>query len=292
MRTGASLHLSGDSDSIMVTPTWEHLGLIPAGLIAVGFVAIVLLHRRGPSRLPALILLGIVYLWVRLVFSYLLLDRFRAVQIYWQREFLLLGFLPLAAVVAAWWRRDTSDSPSAIASGGGWRRMLVGTALAVAGWTLFAGWHDAGVRKHGRVLIDESHSDWEWTTDVFDTAWYGGRSGYNYYCLADYWSHFYQVETHREPLTPALLANYDVMVLKTPTSAYAPAEVDAIVAWVRAGGGLFLVGDHTNVFGSSTYLNPIADRFKMYFRYDATYTLDYLAYSMQLTRWNRNRTLK
>jgi hypothetical protein len=51
---------------------------------------------------------------------------------------------------------------------------------------------------------------------------------------------------------------------------------------VRAGGGLYLIGDHTNVFGSSTYLNPIADRFRMYFRYDATYTLDYLSLSLYL----------
>jgi hypothetical protein len=71
-------------------------------------------------------------------------------------------------------------------------------------------------------------------------------------------------------------------VIKTPTSAYTPAEVDAIVEFVRRGGGLFLVGDHTNVFGSSTYLNPIAERFGLYFRYDATYRLD----NLDLSRWH------
>ena len=44
-------------------------------------------------------------------------------------------------------------------------------------------------------------------------------------------------------------------------------------AWVGAGGGLFLIGDHTNVFGTSSYLNPLARRFGLRFRYDSTYDL-------------------
>lgn len=42
---------------------------------------------------------------------------------------------------------------------------------------------------------------------------------------------------------------------------------------MSAGGGLLLIGDHTNVFGTSTYLNAIAHRFGLHFNYDATYDL-------------------
>jgi hypothetical protein len=71
-----------------------------------------------------------------------------------------------------------------------------------------------------------------------------------------------------------------VLVIKTPTSPFSADEVDAIVGFVREGGGLFLIGDHTNVFGTSTYLNPVAERFGMYFRYDATYSLATLGLSV------------
>ena len=39
------------------------------------------------------------------------------------------------------------------------------------------------------------------------------------------------------------------------------------------GGGLFLIGDHTNVFGTSTYINPIAKQFGLKFNYDSTHDL-------------------
>ena len=42
------------------------------------------------------------------------------------------------------------------------------------------------------------------------------------------------------------LAKCDVLVIKTPTQRYSPAEVDAVVRFVERGGGLLLIGDHTN----------------------------------------------
>ncbi len=70
-----------------------------------------------------------------------------------------------------------------------------------------------------------------------------------------------------------MLADCDVLVIKTPTRAFSLEEVAAIEAFVNRGGGLLLIGDHTNVFGTSTYLNPIARRFGLHFNADATYDL-------------------
>ena len=135
---------------------------------------------------------------------------------------------------------------------------------------------DPGRPKAGRVLLDEYNSNWEWTTQALDTEWYGQKSGYNYYSLGQWLQYYYQVDTNFSPRTPDLLAGYDVLIIKTPTAPFTPEELDAIDAWVRAGGGLFLIGDHTNVFGTSSYLNPLARRFGLRFRYDSTYDLQTL----------------
>jgi hypothetical protein len=60
-----------------------------------------------------------------------------------------------------------------------------------------------------------------------------------------------------------------VLVLKTPTKPYSEEEVDAVERFARGGGGVFLIGDHTNVFGTSTFLNSIARRAGFVFRYDS-----------------------
>ena len=136
------------------------------------------------------------------------------------------------------------------------------------------GFHDPGALKPGRVMIDEYHSNWEKTTRPYTTEWYGEDSGYNYYSLASYMEDYYTVARNlHSPITPELLASCDVLFLKTPTSAYSQEEIDAVFRFVRQGGGLLLVGDHTNVFGTSTYLNPLAERFGLHFNHDGTYDL-------------------
>ncbi len=175
--------------------------------------------------------------------------------------------------ISSWFRGAANRAAGEFTAANHYKRMITGSVLLAGGLSLFWGFHDPGVKKQGRILIDERHSDWEWTTQPFDTTWYGGKSGYNYYCLADYWNHFYTVETRSDSITGECLSQWDVLVIKTPTSVFSPDEVDAIVRFVRDGGGLFLIGDHTNVFGTSTYLNMIAEKFGMYYRYDATYNL-------------------
>lgn len=133
--------------------------------------------------------------------------------------------------------------------------------------------HDPGRMKQGRILIDEFHSNWEWTDKGFNTEWYGIQSVYNYYCFADYLNHFYSVKRLRKEATKAQLDKCDVFIIKTPTSPFIEGEIEAIVNFVKEGGGLFLIGDHTNVFGTTLNINPLARRFGIVFNYDATYDL-------------------
>ena len=147
--------------------------------------------------------------------------------------------------------------------------MFASTFLLTSG-LLF---QDPGLKKQGRILLDEKHSNWEWTTQKFDTTWYGEKSSYNYYCLYNLISQYYHVERNFAAITPVILDNYDILIIKTPTSPFSQDEIQAITAFVERGGSLFLIGDHTNVFGTSSCLNPIAQQFGCRYRYDATYDL-------------------
>jgi hypothetical protein len=303
---GSTFFIPTTLDTIALTPTWEKLGLIPATLFAAGVAFVSLLRPDWRRRLPGLILWVLLFLYVRLLVLFLLVNEVRNERVFWQFDFVFYSFLLLPFLLGAWWRwrrSERKDGGEAVSRRGirsrvaGWlggrnvsasrfprryrtARVALSTLLLVGGMIGFWGFHDPGARKQGRILIDEGHSDWEWTTQPYDTTWYGSKSGYNYYCLADYWSHFYHVETRNETLTREYLSGWDVLVIKTPTSGFAPEEVNAIEEFVREGGGLFLIGDHTNVFGTSTHLNRIAERFGMYFRYDATYNLRNLGLSL------------
>jgi hypothetical protein len=146
--------------------------------------------------------------------------------------------------------------------------------LAAAAFTYAATWEPVGERQAGRVVVDEYHSNWERTDKPMDTEWYGHLSGYNYACAYDYLTRFYQMSRLTEPMTDAALANTDVLVIKCPTSAYAPDEIDRIHRFVDRGGGLVVIGEHTNVFGIGEYLNQVCDEFGFQFRPDCLFGID------------------
>ncbi|MCL5267496.1 MAG: GldG family protein [Bacteroidetes bacterium] len=150
----------------------------------------------------------------------------------------------------------------------------ISMAVLIISCVAFFGFADPGHKKGGRILIDEGHSDWEWTTQPFDTTWYGERSTYNYYSMAQYLKYFYKVDQMSEELSEKLLSHYDILFIKTPTKPFTQTETDAIKEYVGNGGSLLLIGDHTNVFGITTNLNPIAEEFGMRFQYNAQYDLD------------------
>ena len=280
--SGGSLFLPHIEGMVQATTTWERLGAFPVMLLAAGGLALLPLGRRGMARrlawrVAAALALGSGYV----LFRYLVLTAVVAINrdpaIFWLPLPTALTFLPLSLLLARplpLSRSPAEPSPPAGRRPAGRYAVLAGMAF-LAGLT-FAGlltFPDPGQRNAGRVLLDEYNSNWEWTTQALDTEWYGQKSGYNYYSLGQWLKYYYRLDTNFEPRTPGLLADYDVLIIKTPTAPFAPEEIEAIVAWVRAGGGLFLIGDHTNVFGTSSYLNPLARRFGLRFRYDSTYDL-------------------
>jgi hypothetical protein len=107
-----------------------------------------------------------------------------------------------------------------------------------------------------------------------DTSWYGHLSGYNYATMYDYWSRFYDVGRIKSTISDATLKNCDVLICKVPTAAYSDGEVQAITRWVEGGGGVLLVGEHTDVFGTGSHLNQIARHFGFEFNSDCLFGLD------------------
>lgn len=197
------------------------------------------------------------------------------VKIFWSPGFSLASFLPLCGLCWKFFPLRFLPvwpilSGSMIMSKATWLSGF-GFFLALAFLTAALQYQEAGRKKQGRLVIDEYHSSkWEQTTQAMDKDWYGSMSVYNYYTLIEWLKHYYTVEVNQDkPCTSELLQNYDLLILKTPTKRYLEQELKDIEEFVRQGGGLYLVGDHTNLLGMSTYLNQVATRFGFRFRYDS-----------------------
>lgn len=153
---------------------------------------------------------------------------------------------------------------------------LAAALVLLAAAILAAGiyWDPAGTRKSGRVMFVERHSTWSPTTRPLDTNWFGHDSNYNYAGLYRYLSQYYDMSQllESDTIDDAKLAQCDVLIIKVPTARYAKEEVEAVVEFVRGGGGLLLIGDHTNYEKSSTTMNDVTRHFGFTYRHDLLFS--------------------
>ncbi len=258
--------------------TSDVFAVLALGVFAAGGCCVLLLCAgRGKWRAVAALLgTTAAYAVVRFMLLALMFAASDRIDLFWAPAVTALSLAPLPLLLAllpgASLRRDflVHEPPHS-----DWRFWVAVACAALSVFALFGvfAFHDPGVRKQGRVVMDEAHSDWEWSTQAYDTEWYGEKSGYNYYCLHQYLDLFYDIEHNSGPITDEMLSTCDVLILKPLTEPLTAEEVDSIVSYVSGGGGLFLIGDHTNVFGSSTNINPLAQKFGLRFNHDATYEL-------------------
>ncbi|MEM7306653.1 MAG: hypothetical protein AAF682_08285 [Planctomycetota bacterium] len=121
---------------------------------------------------------------------------------------------------------------------------------------------DRGTDKAGRILVDDAHGAWESGTAERSMDDFGTDSTYTYSALWDWLGGYYPTRIKSEGrLTAAELDQTDILVLKTPSFAYTAEERKLIERFVARGGGLFAIGDHTDVFGTTTVLNAALDPF-------------------------------
>ncbi|MBU1752873.1 hypothetical protein KKG56_03300 [bacterium] len=127
---------------------------------------------------------------------------------------------------------------------------------------------DPGIKKQGRILFDIGHGDtsgpqWGYSTDIDKSADAGhGR-------LIDFLKAYgYRIETRSEPLTTGVLKKYDILLLIMPSHAYTRKEINNIRKFVEDGGGLMVIGDHTNVDDVMASLNPVIEGFNVRLNFD------------------------
>jgi hypothetical protein len=264
-----------------VTITWEKLGFFFILNMFLGALILCVLLFEKRTILKHLIIFlvaAVPYLLLRFLVLLALYGTTQELSIFWDPPITLFSFLPLALLLMKLLPfAGLPDRPLQIPALSLGKKHLIALLLAflfvfsLTGAFLF---QDPGSMKQGRVLIDEYHSQWEDTRRPLDTDWYGLLSTYNYYSWAQWLQHHYSVQINSDSLfTESLLGTCDVLILKCPTESYTASEIDSITAFVEKGGGLYLIGDHTNVFGMNTFLNQIAEQFGIRYRTDATYEL-------------------
>ncbi|MEN6369971.1 MAG: DUF4350 domain-containing protein [Thermotogota bacterium] len=278
---GREIILPAGSCFAPVVPSWDQFGLIFGVLLVFGVVGFALLTRgsRGLGRAAAQTT-GLVtaYLIVRYVLLLLVALELGRPSVFWVPSITFATIAPLAfllpryAGVRAEWDPMPLIQRGSVSPRRAWlvaATALLGTFLASLSLLLAP----AGTRSSGRILFDEAHGEWETTAREMDTEWYGMASTYNYDSLYRWLDGYYETGRVLERIDAAGLEQGDVLVLKTPSVPYSSDEIHAIVAHVQRGGGLLVIGDHTNVFGTTSVLNPVLAPFGLQFGYDATYRL-------------------
>jgi len=278
---GREIILPAGSRFVPAVPSWDQFGLLYGVLIVVSVVGFAALTQgsRGLARVAVRsIALTIAYLGARHFVLLLVALEMARPSVFWVPSVVLPTLVPLflllvrVAGVRAEWNAtpllqggDLSPRRAAVAT----TAVVVGTLLVSLAFLLAP----AGARSDGRVLFDEAHGEWESTSRAMDTEWYGLASTYNYDSLYRWLDDYYEVGRVTGRIDCADLQRGDTLILKTPSIPYTPNEVDAITAHVRRGGGLLVIGDHTNVFGTTSVLNPVLAPFGLRLGYDATYRL-------------------
>lgn len=263
------------------TTTWEKLGFYPWFNIMIGalilFFFVPRIKKIGAYVLGFFLFSGL-YLILRYVFIMLIFTQTTDMTLFWDPVILTISFIPFALLLmkfASFKDIDLNiDSFKVFKLNKNRALAMIMVFLFVFSLVGAFVFQDPGTEKHGKILIDEIHSDWEDTTRALDKEWYGMLSTYNYYCWAEWLDKYYTVNTNtNDTLNSGLLSNYDILILKCPTNSYSDEEVKAIVDFVNNGGGLFMIGDHTNVFGMDYYLNQVSESFGITYNTDATYEL-------------------
>ncbi|MCB9880779.1 MAG: hypothetical protein H6832_16610 [Planctomycetes bacterium] len=289
--SGGTLFLNTLKYNHALPLTWNHLGTSTFLLLGLGAIGIQLSRRairlwlRLVVRITAVLVLYAIARFVvilGLLLSRMLFVGFSSatihVELFWLPWVLVFSCLPLILILDRCFPSSHEPAEEAQRSPQGLRALTVRLGAAVMaglGMALWLGFPDPGVEKAGRILIDESRGSWERSDLAYGPDWYGTESGYSYGSLAQHLEHFYSLSQHTTgELTPEILAKCDVLILKTPNCEYSDSELSALEAFVREGGGLFVLGEHSNVWGSSVYLNPVLAPYGIALRYDCVFDLD------------------
>lgn len=157
-------------------------------------------------------------------------------------------------------------------SGRGVSRLLLTSACAasvLAGATL-AGVAFPGAPAGRRILVhNRGGLDWDWPVFGKFGAFSGGMFGLlPVYCRAN--GYGFEV-LDRDRVTPQDLSGFQILILINSPKVWEGEERRAVHDFVARGGGLLILGDHTDVFGLMRGFNSLLDEFGILFRFDSAY---------------------
>lgn len=115
------------------------------------------------------------------------------------------------------------------------------------------------------ILVDLYHTRLQNHEDYRLGKWdYQYQGIYGYYRAFEHLTdHNYKVRSIREsPLNAQRLEGFDILFINLVDDSrpdFSPDEYAAIQQWVREGGGLFVITDHTNVYRSAERINPLLE---------------------------------
>lgn len=269
---GSMVYLVKDGEIVSVFISGDKLG----GAFLLLFVAnLTLLHIFRPYNLRSLLSVFILTIFYILMRVGWLIGQVTETGEYawWDGTAVLQSYLPLVGLVTIALRPLDITKKSIWSDAFQKKPYVAGTVLTVAGTAgVVVGWLwvDPGVKKHGAILIDEHYSRWEWSEMPLDTEYYGVKTVYSYYCMVEALGHYYpRVKRNFQEITDETLQDVSVLILKTPTKPYSETAIQAIRRFIERGGGVWLIGDHTNIFGMNTYLNMIGEPLGIRFREDS-----------------------
>lgn len=276
---GSIVSVQDYTEVIRFSLTFEKLAALPLLCFLTGEAVTLFIFNAGRigRRLARTALCVAAYAVARLLVFLALYVSVKQMWLFYDPLIMLASLLPLPLLLDRFNPIALAAPEFSFSRRADWKMAAVTAVLvlaASAGLAVYWGYRDAGEKKPGRVLIDEAHSNWAWATRPFDKEWLGQQSVYNYYLAKDFAGHFFDVRVNADqPISREGLRDYDVLVVKTPTEAFSDEESRAIEEFVRGGGGLFLIGDHTNLFGMSGILNELAQPYRIRFNYDDTFDL-------------------
>jgi hypothetical protein len=262
--------------------------LLPLLIFAIGSLCLLLCASRWRPVVRGMFWLGIVLLcvvllrWVFATSLFLGLCDFvnyetedLPIAPFFKPGFIAVLYLPFLACAAVVLHRPllrcAAPDPSAP---GPARRQHLWIWVPLALLLLLIFWEPRGTPKNGTVLINTFHTEWSRTDRPYDREWYGPASGYNYACLKRLYERFFNVRELAGRITAEDLATASVLVIYDPNRSFTEEEIQAVRNFVARGGGLFVIGDHTNVFGSTSHLDQLLNGMGFQFRDDVLFDLD------------------
>ena len=198
-----------------------------------------------------------------------------------------LPFLLAAGVLIGRFLVPSAAPPGTLPFSSMPRALRLGAAPVMLVLAGFICWEPTGTPKPktGKVVISSYYAQWSRCDRPYDREWYGADSGYNYASMKRFFGLYYPVVEATGPLLAKDLEGTNTLVIYLPDRCFSQEEIKLVRDFVSGGGGLFLIGDHTNVFGSTSHLNELCEPFGFQYRDDVLFDLDEDFHQMMYKPW-------